>query len=60
MIEQAEKVFIARNIGKVMADRLLFEDSSFSIYRGERLAIIGENGTGKDDLDSAFVRYFGA
>ena len=33
-----------------MADRLLFEDSSFSIYRGERLAIIGENGTGKTTL----------
>ena len=44
------EVFIARNIGKVMADRLLFEDSSFSIYRGERLAIIGENGTGKTTL----------
>lgn len=45
-----KEVFIARNIGKVMADRLLFEDSSFSIYRGERLAIIGENGTGKSTL----------
>ncbi|WP_195972064.1 ribosomal protection-like ABC-F family protein [Enterococcus gallinarum] len=44
------EVFIARNIGKVMADRLLFEDSSFSIYRGDRLAIIGENGTGKTTL----------
>lgn len=53
-IDQASRsgkeVIIAKNIGQVMGDHLLFSDSSFSIYRGERLAITGENGSGKSTL----------
>lgn len=53
-IEQAgrsgKEVLVARNIGQMIGERLLFSKSSFCIYRGERLAIIGENGTGKTTL----------
>ena len=44
------EVVIAKKIGQVMGDHLLFSDSSFSVYRGERLAITGENGSGKSTL----------
>lgn len=38
------------NIEKILGDRLMFERLSFSIERGERVGLIGENGTGKTTL----------
>ncbi len=43
-------MFIVRDLHQQYADQLLFKDSSFAIYRGEHLAIIGDNGTGKSTL----------
>ncbi len=33
-----------------MGEQLLFTDSTFTIYRRERIAILGENGSGKSTL----------
>ncbi|MDN6242949.1 MAG: ATP-binding cassette domain-containing protein [Tetragenococcus koreensis] len=53
-IEQANRsgkeVVIAQGVGKIMGERLLFTDSTFTIYRRERVAILGENGSGKSTL----------
>lgn len=53
-IDQASRsgkeVVVAKNIGKMISERLLFVDSSFAIYRQERIAILGKNGSGKSTL----------
>src|SRR4026208_813699 len=38
------------NIEKHFGQRVLFEDLSFTIDRGERVGLIGDNGTGKTTL----------
>jgi len=38
------------NLEKVFGGRTLFSDVSFSLTQGERLAIVGRNGTGKSTL----------
>lgn len=38
------------NLTKSFGDRLLFEDISFGIDQGQRIAIVAENGTGKTTL----------
>ena len=38
------------NITKAYADRKLFENASFSLQEGEKVGIIGINGTGKTTL----------
>ena len=40
----------AENISKTMGDKLLFKDLSMSINQGQRVALIGKNGTGKSTL----------
>ena len=37
-------------LSKAFDDQVLFEDLSFSVKRGERVALIGDNGTGKTTL----------
>lgn len=53
-IDQASRsgkeVVVAQKIGKVLGERLLFADSTFAIYRQERVAILGKNGSGKSTL----------
>ena len=55
------------NLTKSYGDRLLFEDISFGISQGQRMALIAQNGTGKstlmkilngeEDMDSGTVTY---
>lgn len=40
----------AENINKRYGDRLLFENLSFSIEKGDKVALIARNGTGKTNL----------
>ncbi len=41
---------IAENVYKKYGDHLVFEDASFSIERGEKIAFVGKNGEGKSTL----------
>ena len=42
MVENlAKEVFIIQNLHQQYADQVLFKDSSFAVYRGDHLAIIG-------------------
>lgn len=44
------KVLEVENLSKRFGDNLLFEDVSFTLNRGDRVAIIGPNGVGKSTL----------
>lgn len=44
------EVLIAKGLGKLIGDHILFADSDFIIYRQERLALTGVNGSGKTTL----------
>ena len=43
-------VLIAKDLGKSFDGRRLFSHGTFSIQRGEHVAVIGDNGTGKTTL----------
>ncbi|MBO0453937.1 ribosomal protection-like ABC-F family protein [Candidatus Enterococcus murrayae] len=45
-----KEVLIAEGIGKIAGERILFTESDFTIYRQERLALMGANGSGKTTL----------
>lgn len=45
-----KEIILAQKIGKMLGDKLLYSESSFAIYRGERIAVLGKNGTGKTTL----------
>ena len=49
-VQSGNDVLIVEHLGKAFGDRWLFEDLSFSIKRGEKVAIIGDNGTGKTTI----------
>ena len=44
------EVVIAKDIGKLIGDKLLFCESNFTLYRKERIALVGANGSGKSTL----------
>ena len=42
-------------LAKSFADRVLFEDASLQINRGDRLGLVGANGAGKSTLFSIIL-----
>ena len=38
------------HISKIYGDKIIFEDASFGIHEGDKIGIIGINGTGKTTL----------
>ncbi|MGI6096027.1 MAG: ABC-F family ATP-binding cassette domain-containing protein [Lachnospiraceae bacterium] len=49
-IVSGNDVLEAEHLSKSFDGRTLFQDLSFSVKRGERIAIIGDNGTGKTTI----------
>ncbi|MCM1032604.1 MAG: ABC-F family ATP-binding cassette domain-containing protein [Odoribacter sp.] len=41
---------IADNVGKTYGDHLVFDNATFTIRRGEKIAFVGKNGEGKSTL----------
>ncbi|MBY6037604.1 ABC-F type ribosomal protection protein [Fictibacillus nanhaiensis] len=48
--KRGKRVLEAQGLTKQFGDRLLFEESHFYIKHGERIGVIGSNGTGKTTL----------
>lgn len=49
-IKSGNDVLTVENLSKAFGSRLLFEQIGFEIKRGEHVAVIGDNGTGKTTL----------
>ena len=49
-VESGTDVLQVEGLQKSYGDRVLFRDVQFTIRRGEKVAIVGENGTGKTTL----------
>lgn len=48
--QSGKEVLTATQLAKSFSQKILFSDVSFSIHRGEKVALIGKNGTGKTTL----------
>ena len=48
--ESGKDVLSVKGLTKTFDDLTLFSDQSFDVYRGERVALIGNNGTGKTTI----------
>ena len=48
--QSVDLVLDIKNLSKTFEDKLLFKDLNLKIYRGERIGLIGKNGTGKSTL----------
>ncbi len=49
-VQSGKDVLFAEHVSKAFDEKELFEDVNFLIQRGERVAVIGDNGTGKSTL----------
>ncbi|MBR0172809.1 MAG: ABC-F family ATP-binding cassette domain-containing protein [Lachnospiraceae bacterium] len=49
-VESGNDVLQVEGLAKSYDGRTLFRDVSFTVHRGERIAIVGDNGTGKTTL----------
>jgi len=49
-IESGNDVLYARDIKKQFDDKLLFSELNFEIFKGDKVALIGQNGCGKSTL----------
>ncbi len=47
---QGDELFSARGLTKSFGDRVLFSDVELQVRGGERIALLGDNGTGKSTL----------
>lgn len=52
---RADEVLVADNLGKGLSGRTLFSGVEFKVTGGERIAVIGDNGTGKSTLVKLIV-----
>ncbi|PID67304.1 MAG: ABC transporter ATP-binding protein [Fusobacteriales bacterium] len=48
--QSVDLVLDIKNLSKKFEDKILFENLNLKIYRGERIGLIGKNGTGKSTL----------
>lgn len=48
--QSSHKILIVKELEKIYGEQLLFSDLHFTLYRGEKLALIGPNGCGKSTL----------
>ncbi len=49
-------VFETKNISKQFGDQILFDNVTLQIHRGERIAVVGDNGVGKTTLLKVLTR----
>ena len=53
--ESGQRVLEVFNLGHSYGDKLLFSNLDFLITKGEKVALVGENGTGKSTILKAVV-----
>ncbi len=51
-----ERVLEVKNLKLTAGEKVLLENASFTVMRGEKCAVIGDNGTGKSTLIKEIVR----
>jgi len=51
-----EKVLSVENLRLLAGEKLLLENASFTVMRGEKCAVMGDNGTGKSTLVKEIVK----
>ncbi|MEG2001974.1 MAG: ABC-F family ATP-binding cassette domain-containing protein [Clostridia bacterium] len=56
--DPTKEVLKVDNLTLYAGDKLLFENGSFLVRRGEKVAIVGENGTGKSTLLRSIMKAF--
>lgn len=50
-----KEVLVVKNLGLIAGDKLLFEDADFQIKYGEKVCLMGKNGSGKSTFIKALL-----